>query len=102
MTDSTQDHKDEATNTDRREWLQDAEAALARTTEALHAAWGATKDTRLSSLESAKRAAKELGEVIDRGVAVAKDRWESSRDEAGEPTSTTPTQAPAAEATEGD
>ena len=99
MTDSTQDHTDETPEPDGREWLQDAEGALDRTTKALHAAWDATRDTRLSSLESAKRAAKELGEVIDRGVAVAKERWETSRDGA---TSAAQPQEPASEATEGE
>ena len=92
MTDSTQDHTDDAPDPDRREWLQEAEAALDRTKEALQSAWDATRDTRLSSLESAKRSAKELGEVIDRGVAVAKERWETSEDEAGDPTSKTSSQ----------
>ena len=72
MTDSTGDHTDKTPEPGRREWLRDAEGALERTTEALNAAWDATRDTRLSSLESAKRVAIELGEVIDRGVAVAK------------------------------
>jgi hypothetical protein len=102
MTDSTQNHTDDALDPDRREWLQEAEAALDRTKEALQSAWDATRDTRLSSLESAKRAAKELGEVIDRGVAVAKERWETSRDETGEPTSETSSQESDAEVTEGD
>ena len=102
MTDSTQDHTDKTPESGRREWLRDAEGALERTTEVLHAAWDATRDTRLSSLESAKRAAIELGDVIDRGVAVAKERWETSRDEAGEPTSETSSQESDAEVTEGD
>ncbi len=67
MTDSTQDHTNDAPDSDRKEWLQEAEAALDRTKEALQSAWDATRDTRLSSLESAKRAATELGEVIDPG-----------------------------------
>lgn len=92
MTDSTQDHANDAPDSDRREWLQEADAALDRTKEALQSAWDATRDTRLSSLESAKRAATELGEVIDRGVAVAKERWETSGDEAGDPTSKTSSQ----------
>ena len=87
MTDSTQDHANDVPDSDRKEWLQEAEAALDRTKEALQSAWDATRDTRLSSLASAKRAATELGEVIDRGVAVAKERWETSGDEAGDPTS---------------
>ena len=40
----------------------------------------------------------ERGEVIDRGVAVAKERWETSRDEA---TSAASPQEPASEADEG-
>lgn len=98
MTDSTQDHTDKTPEPGRREWFRDAEGALDRTTEALHAAWDATRDTRLSSLESAKRAAIELGEVIDRGVAVAKEHWETSRDEA---TSAASPQEPASEADDG-
>ena len=29
----------------------------------------------MSALESAKQAAQELGEVIDQGIAAAKERW---------------------------
>lgn len=62
---------------ERPDWLKDAEEALDRTRSALREAWEATKEPRSSALESAKQAAKQLGEAIDRGVDVAKGRWRS-------------------------
>ena len=84
MSESGQDHKDETPSPGPREWLQDAEEALDRTTKAVRSAWDATRENRVSSLESAKRAAKELGGAIDRGITVAKERWETSRQDIDE------------------
>lgn len=62
-----------------RGWLDEAEEALDRVTKALSAAWEATRDTRMSALESAKLAAKQLGEAIDRGAETARIRWQQSQ-----------------------
>ena len=58
-------------------WMDDVQAALDRANDALTAAWDATRDTRLRALEAAKQAVEELGVAIDRGVAVARERWSS-------------------------
>ena len=60
--------------------------ALDRTGDALRTAWDATRESRMSALESAKQAAQELGEVIDQGIAAAKERW--AADSQGEETET--------------
>jgi hypothetical protein len=39
----------------------------------------------MSALESAKQAAQELGEVLDKGIAAAKERWAATEQAAGEP-----------------
>lgn len=62
-----------------REWLNEAEEALERTGQALRAAWEASREARMSSLESAKQAARQLGEAIDRGVDEARGRWVADR-----------------------
>lgn len=59
-------------------WFADVQGALDRTSDALRTAWDATKDSRMSALESAKQAAQELGEVIDQGISAAKERWAAS------------------------
>jgi hypothetical protein len=56
-------------------WFAEVQEALDRTGDALRTAWEATRDGRMSALESAKQAAQELGEVIDQGIAAAKERW---------------------------
>lgn len=56
-------------------WFAEVQEALDRTGDALRTAWEATRDSRMSALESAKQAAQELGEVIDQGIAAAKERW---------------------------
>ena len=58
-----------------REWVDEAEKALERTSDALKAAWDSSRESRLAALEAARKAAGQLGEAIDRGVAGAKDRW---------------------------
>jgi hypothetical protein len=74
MTDNGTDKGPES----RQRWIADVQGALDRTGDALRTAWEATKDSRMSALESAKQAAQELGEVIDQGIAAAKERWSAS------------------------
>lgn len=62
----------------RPEWVDEAEDALERVGEALRAAWDETKEARASALDSAKQAAKQLGEAIDRGVDAARSRWQAA------------------------
>ena len=71
----TPESKDEPTQ--RSDWASDAEAALEGVGNALREAWEASRDARLNALESAKKAAQQLGEAIDHGVAAAKEKWES-------------------------
>jgi hypothetical protein len=86
MTDNGTDKGSES----RQKWIADVQGALDRTGDALRTAWEATKDSRMSALESAKQAAQELGEVIDQGISAAKERWAAS-EAAGE---TTPPEVP--------
>jgi hypothetical protein len=74
MTDSGTEKASES----RQRWFADVQAALDRTGDALRTAWDATKESRMSALESAKQAAQELGEVIDQGINAAKERWAES------------------------
>lgn len=74
MTDNGTDKGPES----RQQWIANVQGALDRTSDALRTAWEATKDSRMSALESAKQAAQELGEVIDQGISAAKERWASS------------------------
>ena len=74
MTDNGTDKGSES----RQRWIADVQSALDRTSDALRTAWEATKESRMSALESAKQAAQELGEVIDQGISAAKERWASS------------------------
>lgn len=67
----------------RQKWVSEVQEALDRTGDAVRTAWEATRESRLNALESAKQAAKELGEVIDAGMTAAKERW-SAGDEAAE------------------
>jgi hypothetical protein len=83
MTDNGTDKGPES----RQQWIANVQGALDRTSDALRTAWEATKDSRMSALESAKQAAQELGEVIDQGISAAKERWASS-EPAGEAEST--------------
>lgn len=77
----------------RQRWFAEVQGALDRTSDALRTAWDATKDSRMSALESAKQAAQELGEVIDQGISAAKERWAAS-EPAGE---SAPADVPVAE-----
>ena len=74
-------------------WFAEVQEALDRTGDALRTAWEATRDSRMSALESAKQAAQELGEVIDQGIAAAKERWAA----ADQPEETEETESPFAE-----
>ncbi|MEA1902309.1 MAG: hypothetical protein U9N56_02160 [Actinomycetota bacterium] len=56
-------------------WITEAEEAFQKTGDSLAAAWEATRDTRMSALETAKEAARQLGEAIDKGVSAAKENW---------------------------
>jgi hypothetical protein len=75
MTDS--EARDETTESGeaRQKWLEEVQEALDRTGDAIRIAWEATRESRMSALESAKQAAQELGEVLDTGIAAAKERW---------------------------
>jgi hypothetical protein len=59
----------------RKGWMDEVQAALDRANESMSAAWEATRDTRVRALEAAKQAVDELGAALDRGVAVARERW---------------------------
>lgn len=92
MTDNGTDKGSES----RQRWFAEVQGALDRTSDALRTAWDATKDSRMSALESAKQAAQELGEVIDQGISAAKERWASS-EPAGEAAPSAPSDAQSAE-----
>lgn len=79
MSDS-QDKSTESGDAARTRWVDDMQAALDRTGDAIRTAWDASRETRMSALESAKHAAQELGEAIDKGIAAAKDRWAADQD----------------------
>jgi hypothetical protein len=68
---------------ERRQWVEDSEKALEGVGEALRAAWDASRGSRVSALESAKAAARQLGEAIDRGMTAARERWDAPEEEAG-------------------
>jgi hypothetical protein len=87
------DNGTEKASENRQRWFADMQAALDRTGDALRTAWEATKDSRMSALESAKQAAQELGEVIDQGISAAKERWAES----GPATEAPSTEVPAEE-----
>jgi hypothetical protein len=65
----------------RPEWVEEAEDALERIGNAIAAGWDATRETRMSALDSAKHAAKQLGEAIDQGMGTARQMFH--KDEAG-------------------
>jgi len=76
---------DEQKQSDFRAWVDEAEAALNRTTEALRAAWEGSRDSRMKTLEAAKEAAAQLGKAIDDGLDVARDAWSRTGSPTGEP-----------------
>lgn len=75
------DSTTEAGESKQQRWFAEVQEALDRTGDALRTAWDATRDSRMSALESAKQAATELGEVIDQGIAAAKERWAAADEE---------------------
>lgn len=92
MTDETGSGSKE-TSEERQRWIKDLQTALDRTGDAARTAWEATRDNRMSALESAKQAAKELGEVLEKGMEAARDRWDTetgAKKEERQPTGTAP------------
>lgn len=78
MTDEAKAPEPEEEPTQQRsDWASEAEAALEGVGNALREAWEASRDARLNALESAKKAAQQLGEAIDSGVAAAKEKWDA-------------------------
>ncbi|HSK06592.1 MAG TPA: hypothetical protein VK990_03660 [Acidimicrobiia bacterium] len=77
----------------RQRWLDEVQEALDRTGDAVRTAWEATRESRMSALESAKQAAQELGEVLDKGIAAAKERW-AAGEQTGEPVAEPPAPGP--------
>jgi hypothetical protein len=80
------DNTTEAGESKQQRWFAEVQEALDRTGDALRTAWDATRESRMSALESAKQAATELGEVIDQGIAAAKERWAAADQETEEET----------------
>ena len=80
MTDSQQSQSGSSTDAARTKWVDDAQAALDRTVEAIKSAWNSTRESRMEAMDSAKQAAEDLGKVIDLGVAAARERWADSGD----------------------
>ena len=95
MTDNGAQDKTSESSESRQRWLEEVQEALDRTGDAIRTAWEATRESRMSALEAAKQAAQELGEVLDKGIAAAKERWS-----AAEQTATAPTPEPAEPAPE--
>lgn len=58
-------------------WMKDIQGALDRTGESVRTAWDATREDRMRALEAAKQAAKELGEVLEKGMEAARERWDT-------------------------
>lgn len=69
----------EQRDSEARKWMDDAEEALNRASEAVKSAWEGTKDTRMSALEAAREAATQLGKAIDLGIDRARETWDSSK-----------------------
>lgn len=61
----------------RGKWIEEAERALDRASDALRVAWEDTRDVRMSTLEAAKQAATQLGKAIDEGIEAARGSWRS-------------------------
>jgi len=80
MTDNNHEPSTESAEA-RNKWVEDAQAALDRTVEAMRSAWDATRESRISALDSAKQAAQELGTVLEKGIAAAKERWSADEND---------------------
>lgn len=76
---------EETGSSEAKNWINEAEAALNRTADALRAAWEGTKDSRMKTLEAAKDAASQLGKAIDEGLEVARESWGSRTETQTEP-----------------
>jgi len=81
----------------RTRWVEEVQEALDRTGDAIRTAWDATRDSRASALESAKQAVTELSDVIDKGIAAAKERWAAADQEADEASAPDTTESASAE-----
>lgn len=91
----TEEGQGKETNEERTrpEWVDEAEEALERVGDSLRSAWEETRDSRMNALGSAKQAAKQLGDAIDRGVEAARARWQGEEGQAqpaGEKTEPSP------------
>jgi len=75
MTDSRFGQSGGSEDAARNRWVDDAQAALDRTVEAIRVAWDSTRESRMSALDSAKQAAEDLFNVVDQGVAAAREHW---------------------------
>lgn len=76
MTDQPGSDRDDEGTSQRRDWASEAEEALEGVGTALQEAWAASREARLSALESAKKAAQQLGEALEKGAAAARQKWE--------------------------
>lgn len=74
----------------RNRWVDEAQEALDRTVDAVRSAWDATRESRMSALDSAKQAAQDLGKVLDKGMAAARERWSTGEDDVGDLDDETP------------
>ncbi|MFP3915448.1 MAG: hypothetical protein ACLFWM_11280, partial [Actinomycetota bacterium] len=66
-------------------WVSDLQDALDRTGQAVRNAWESTREERVAALESAKKAAKELGDALEKGVDAARQRWDTESGETEPP-----------------
>jgi hypothetical protein len=87
MTENDQSHT-ESDDAARNRWVDEVQDALDRTGDAIRSAWDATRESRMSALESAKQAASELADVLDKGIAAAKERWAANEQETAPPAAT--------------
>lgn len=85
MTDGEGQDKTTESGEARQRWLEEVQEALDKTGDAIRTAWDATRESRMSALDSAKQAAQELGEVLDKGIAAAKERWTTAEQPGAEP-----------------
>ena len=94
MTDNGAQDKTTESSEARQRWIEEVQEALDRTGDAIRTAWDATRESRMSALESAKQAAQDLGEVLDKGIAAARERWSAAEQTGGEPAAETSHPAP--------
>ncbi|MGH8951666.1 MAG: hypothetical protein ACRDX9_09595 [Acidimicrobiia bacterium] len=93
MTENGPNEKTSEAGETRQRWVEEMQEALDRTGDALRGAWDATRESRMSALESAKQAATDLGAAIDKGIATAKERWSAVEAGNGEPAPSETTRA---------